>query len=560
MRSDYLGFKQSTKFIGDEGALPQLDPHIRYLRDFRIQTEDGRTIYFKVDGRTNRSNKEGAASIATNGPSELSVHLLVERSDGNKKFEPYYASNSSQDASLNNLISILSGAAEFDEGLLRGAPNEAFLNALITLADTKVPGFPKSKGARQGSGGPHERNIGGHGKTWASDSKGRAPENDIGPPKMQGKDRESVKPWGEMALDEKRGEAWKAFVQEFSWENVAKIVAAGVALVALIASLPEGSALASIATAGMAQLAIAYGAYSILAPYFEGASPEVRDWARGGLMVLGGICFVAAVVASSEVTTSAAFAVTLISGVGLIVSSVISSVADFEEAIAAPNREEMKQLVRSSAREAETAMADGILTVLPAAKLKKLVAKKRKVSLSEGKKQQLEIDAPAKKFKLGDTGHFGDATYKKQKIVVEDVHSGKIELNTNAKKGNYGEMDVDVVLQERGWTTHHERLTDINASTRRGIDHVFSKEGPPKVVLVVDAKFGTSKLSKLVDGTQQMSAKWIEDRLIAATGIKTAEDILLNGYSSVLAKVKPDGSISFQVLNGLGKTIGSFTP
>lgn len=121
-------------------------------------------------------------------------------------------------------------------------------------------------------------------------------------------------------------------------------------------------------------------------------------------------------------------------------------------------------------------------------------------------------------------------------------------------------MNVDVHMQERGWKTLHERLTNIDAPTARGIDHVFGKDGPPPIVLVVDAKYGTSQLSTLVDGTRQMSAKWIEDRLIAAIGIKQSEDILLSGYKSVLAKVKADGSITFHLIDNSGKTIRSFDP
>ncbi len=106
----------------------------------------------------------------------------------------------------------------------------------------------------------------------------------------------------------------------------------------------------------------------------------------------------------------------------------------------------------------------------------------------------------------------------------------------------------------------HRRITDLNAPNEHGIDHVFTKPGPPEVTLVVDSKFGTSKLSKLADGTRQMSDTWIEDRLMDAVGETRFEEIMSQGYSAIVAKVGANGKISYNLLNSGGRVVGSFQP
>lgn len=89
---------------------------------------------------------------------------------------------------------------------------------------------------------------------------------------------------------------------------------------------------------------------------------------------------------------------------------------------------------------------------------------------------------------------------------------------------------------------------------------MFTKPSPPEVTLVVDSKFGTSKLSKLADGTRQMSDVWIEARLRAAVGERKSTEILNTGYESVLAKVDGGGNITYLLLDASGKVVGKFNP
>ncbi len=153
-----------------------------------------------------------------------------------------------------------------------------------------------------------------------------------------------------------------------------------------------------------------------------------------------------------------------------------------------------------------------------------------------------------------------DATYLVQKGIVEQVRTGKIKLIDNKTKGNFGEMATDVEMIDKGWTPKHRRITDLNAHNEHGIDHVFTKPGPPEITLVVDSKYGSSKLSKLVDGTRQMRDTWIEDRLVDSVGLEAAENIVNQGYSAIVAKISADGKIIYKLLNYEGKVIGTFQP
>jgi hypothetical protein len=92
-----------------------------------------------------------------------------------------------------------------------------------------------------------------------------------------------------------------------------------------------------------------------------------------------------------------------------------------------------------------------------------------------------------------------------------------------------------------------------------GIDHIFSKAGPPMIVLIVDSKYGTAELSTLADGTPQMSRIWIRDRLADVVGRKRALEILDDGYSSLMAKVSPEGMVEYFLLDENGDVVGAFT-
>lgn len=67
--------------------------------------------------------------------------------------------------------------------------------------------------------------------------------------------------------------------------------------------------------------------------------------------------------------------------------------------------------------------------------------------------------------------------------------------------------------------------------------------------IVGEAKYNTSKLSTLKDGTKQMSKKWIGGkRLEEAVGTEKA-NLIGNNYERNLYNIKKNGSLNFKVLN-----------
>jgi hypothetical protein len=76
----------------------------------------------------------------------------------------------------------------------------------------------------------------------------------------------------------------------------------------------------------------------------------------------------------------------------------------------------------------------------------------------------------------------------------------------------------------------------------------------------METKFGQSGLSTLTDGTKQMSEEWIEDRLVQEVGEEIAEEILENGYTSVLSKVSQNGDIQYMLLDSAANPIGAWSP
>ena len=126
----------------------------------------------------------------------------------------------------------------------------------------------------------------------------------------------------------------------------------------------------------------------------------------------------------------------------------------------------------------------------------------------------------------------------------------------NIQKGNFGEMTMDRMFASRGYKRiSPDRVTDINAPTRRGVDGVYYKPGGKPPYIIGEAKFNTSGLSKLKDGTPQMSDRWIEPRLYKTFGKDMARKIINTGYERVLVKVDYGGNTTQSLLNASGAVI-----
>lgn len=61
--------------------------------------------------------------------------------------------------------------------------------------------------------------------------------------------------------------------------------------------------------------------------------------------------------------------------------------------------------------------------------------------------------------------------------------------------------------------------------------------------VVAEAKYNTSKLGKLTDGTKQMSDEWIINRLGNAVTPDLAETIQITGYDKLVVTTLPNGHI-----------------
>jgi hypothetical protein len=146
--------------------------------------------------------------------------------------------------------------------------------------------------------------------------------------------------------------------------------------------------------------------------------------------------------------------------------------------------------------------------------------------------------------------------------IIQAVKDGKIVLTTNKEKGNFGEMVQDEYFKSLGYQRlgPNPPVTSLDQTITQGIDSIYYKPGPPAKYIVADAKYGTSTLSTLADGTKQMSQKWIEDRLEDAVGKATAQKIISTGYDSVITKVTPEGVPSTKKLDKDAKTVGDYKP
>lgn len=105
-----------------------------------------------------------------------------------------------------------------------------------------------------------------------------------------------------------------------------------------------------------------------------------------------------------------------------------------------------------------------------------------------------------------------------------------------------------------------DRVTDLNSTTHQGIDGVYYKKDGHPPYIVAEAKYGSSKLSKLADGTPQMSREWIEGgkstpRLELSVGKDAADNILIEGYDSILVNIGSDGNVIAHKLDLNGKVM-----
>ena len=97
--------------------------------------------------------------------------------------------------------------------------------------------------------------------------------------------------------------------------------------------------------------------------------------------------------------------------------------------------------------------------------------------------------------------------------------------DSNIEKGNKSEIIVDKHLSTSGYDRiSTDRVKNVEDSTHQGIDGVYYRKNGEPEYLIVDTKYGSSKLSDTLDG-KQMSWNWINSRLDQSVGKENADKI-----------------------------------
>ncbi len=151
---------------------------------------------------------------------------------------------------------------------------------------------------------------------------------------------------------------------------------------------------------------------------------------------------------------------------------------------------------------------------------------------------------------------------------------------TNLEKGNYGEIVShnnkvnNPLLKEKGYDLERigkEPPSGLADKGHQGIDGIYKNRTPPPDYIIDEAKYGSSRLSKLKDGTKQMNDDWItggkrlekqfedldlpdKEKRRIINEIKQGLDD--GSVKKVLSKVSEDGKVTTFELNNKGEIIG----
>ena len=151
----------------------------------------------------------------------------------------------------------------------------------------------------------------------------------------------------------------------------------------------------------------------------------------------------------------------------------------------------------------------------------------------------------------------------KQRGIISEVDDGTIELISNMRKGNYGEMSTDEIYRQLGYERISlDMTTEIDGATHHGIDGVYHNPNGHPPYIIAEAKYGSARLSYLKNPEiKQMSREWIGDRLEDAVGARNFEKIdeaMKRGdVGYQLVKVRKNGDI---MINNLDKKANIIRP
>ncbi len=97
------------------------------------------------------------------------------------------------------------------------------------------------------------------------------------------------------------------------------------------------------------------------------------------------------------------------------------------------------------------------------------------------------------------------------------------------------------------WVKVNGPAATMDTPGHQGLDSVYRNPKPPPDYFVTDAKYGSAGLGRLKDGTQQMSPKWIRDRVETSFDRLDADDII-DGHEAGILRVDKDGNVKWQSL------------
>ena len=116
---------------------------------------------------------------------------------------------------------------------------------------------------------------------------------------------------------------------------------------------------------------------------------------------------------------------------------------------------------------------------------------------------------------------------------------------------------MDIFFERMGCKRiSYDRVESLDDKIKQGIDRVYECKNPPPKYIIKEAKYDTSQLRILPNGTKQMSDEWIfnQGRLEKAVGRKMADEIYTewlknsNNISKQVVHVYPGGKVFPKVL------------
>ena len=147
--------------------------------------------------------------------------------------------------------------------------------------------------------------------------------------------------------------------------------------------------------------------------------------------------------------------------------------------------------------------------------------------------------------------------------IIEEVEKGKIKLENNLRKGNYGEMKMDQYFEEKGYVRINiDRVMSLDEPVHQGIDGIYynvdKQKGEPTYI-IGEAKYNQSKLGYTKYDGKQMSDDWIlgNDRIVNAVGEgfeKEVQKAIMKGeLEKQVIHIFPDGTKKVEKINKEGK-------